>query len=91
VELQIGGAAAPELVWRSWSPPKHALSGVARGEGLVGAMAPPIVCKFVLKRSDFDKLFRLISTIDLLKNEKTNPRYAIVCIINCRGTTLTDI
>jgi hypothetical protein len=26
VELQISGAAAPELVWRSWSPPKHALS-----------------------------------------------------------------
>jgi hypothetical protein len=25
VELQIGGAATPELVWRSWSPPKHAL------------------------------------------------------------------
>jgi hypothetical protein len=26
VELQIGGAAAPELVWWSRSPPKHALS-----------------------------------------------------------------
>jgi hypothetical protein len=26
VELQIGGAAAPELVWWSWSPPKHALN-----------------------------------------------------------------
>jgi hypothetical protein len=25
VELQIGGVAAPELVWWSWSPPKHAL------------------------------------------------------------------
>jgi hypothetical protein len=26
VELQIGGVAAPELVWWSWSSPKHALS-----------------------------------------------------------------
>jgi hypothetical protein len=26
VELQIGGVAAPELVWWSRSPPKHALS-----------------------------------------------------------------
>jgi hypothetical protein len=26
VELQIGGVAAPELVWWSWSPPKHALT-----------------------------------------------------------------
>jgi hypothetical protein len=26
VELQIGGAAAPKLVWWSWSPPKHAVS-----------------------------------------------------------------
>jgi hypothetical protein len=25
VELQIGGVAAPELFWWSWSPPKHAL------------------------------------------------------------------
>jgi hypothetical protein len=25
VKLQIGRAAALELVWRSWSPPKHAL------------------------------------------------------------------
>jgi hypothetical protein len=25
VELQIGGVAAPELVWWSRSPPKHAL------------------------------------------------------------------
>jgi hypothetical protein len=25
VELQIGGVAAPELVWWSWSSPKHAL------------------------------------------------------------------
>jgi hypothetical protein len=26
VELQIGGAVAPELVWWSRSPPKHALT-----------------------------------------------------------------
>jgi hypothetical protein len=26
VELQIGGVATPELVWWSWSPPKHALN-----------------------------------------------------------------
>jgi hypothetical protein len=26
VELQIGGVAAPELVWWSRSPPKHALN-----------------------------------------------------------------
>jgi hypothetical protein len=26
MELQIGGAAAPELVWRSQSPAKHALN-----------------------------------------------------------------
>jgi hypothetical protein len=26
VELQIGGVAAPELVWWSWSSPKHALT-----------------------------------------------------------------
>jgi hypothetical protein len=26
VELQIGGVAAPELVWWSRSPPKHGLS-----------------------------------------------------------------
>jgi hypothetical protein len=25
VELQIGGVATPELVWWSWSSPKHAL------------------------------------------------------------------
>jgi hypothetical protein len=28
VELQIGGAAAPELVWWSRSPPKHALRSI---------------------------------------------------------------
>jgi hypothetical protein len=28
VELQIGGVATPELVWWSWSPPKHALNHV---------------------------------------------------------------
>jgi hypothetical protein len=26
VKLQIGGVATPELVWWSWSPPKHAHS-----------------------------------------------------------------
>jgi hypothetical protein len=28
VELQIGGAAAPEWVWRSRSPAKHALNWI---------------------------------------------------------------
>jgi hypothetical protein len=32
VELQIGGVATPELVWWSWSPPKHALSMAAMHE-----------------------------------------------------------
>jgi hypothetical protein len=32
VELQIGGAAAPELVWWSRSPPKHARSGDQRSK-----------------------------------------------------------
>jgi hypothetical protein len=28
VELQIGGVAAPELVWWSWIPPKHGVHNV---------------------------------------------------------------
>jgi hypothetical protein len=38
VELQIGGAAAPELVWWSRSPPKHALkrNGASGFEGRGG-------------------------------------------------------
>jgi hypothetical protein len=30
VELQIGGVAAPDLVWWSWSSPKHALNDGAK-------------------------------------------------------------
>jgi hypothetical protein len=32
VELQIGGVAAPELVWWSRSPPKYALNMISKSQ-----------------------------------------------------------
>jgi hypothetical protein len=32
VELQIGGVAAPELVWWSRSPPKHTLNMISKSQ-----------------------------------------------------------
>jgi hypothetical protein len=42
VELQIGGAAAPELVWWSRSPPKHALTSFVWLNFLVSSYVMPL-------------------------------------------------
>jgi hypothetical protein len=53
VELQIGGVAAPELVWWSRSPPKHALKvhqSLQPSSREVIPTAPDIFCDNTFKK-----------------------------------------